>query len=97
MLSKQDIDKLALLARLGLSEEEKAGLQKDLSAILGYVGELEKATVSFSDQLVDPNLATNVMREDGEPHAARAYTEALLANDPKRQGDYLVVKAIIEE
>ena len=97
MLSKQDIDKLATLARLGLSDEEKTGLEKDLTAILGYVSELEKATAGFSDQLIDPNLTVNAMREDREPHEPRVYTDALLANAPKRQGDYLVVKAIIEK
>ncbi len=97
MLSKQDIDKLATLARLGLTDEEKAGLEKDLSSILGYVGELENAQVSFSDQLIDPNLTINVMREDGEPHEALQFTEAILSNAPKRKGDYLAVKAIIEK
>lgn len=97
MLSKQELDKLATLARLGLSDAEKAGLEKDLSSILGYVSELEKAQVDFSDQLIDPNLSLNAMRDDNNPHPARLYTDALLANAPKRQGDYLVVKAIIEK
>ncbi len=97
MLTKQDIDKLAELCRLGLTDEEKAGLEKDLSSILGYVGELERAQVAFSDQLIDPNLTLNSMRADGEPHPTRHFTEAILANAPRRQGDYLSVKAIIEK
>jgi len=96
MLTKQDIDKLAELARLGLSDEEKAGLERDLSSILGYVSELEKAQVTFSDQLIDPNLTINTMRDDGDAHAPGLYTDALLANTPKRQGQYLSVKPILD-
>jgi len=97
MLSKSDIDKLAELARLGLADEEKAGLERDLSAILGYVDKLQEAKVEFTDELIDENLPVNAMREDGEPHESGLYTEALLAQAPKRKGDYLVVKAIIEK
>lgn len=97
MLSKSDIDKLAELCRLGLTDEEKASLEKDLSAILGSVAELEKVPGTFSDQLIDSHQSHNVMRADAEPHAARIYTEAILAQAPKRQGDYFVVKAILEK
>ena len=97
MLTKQDIDKLADLARLGLTDEEKAGLEKDLGSILGYVSELEKAQVSFSDQIVFSHQSVNSMRADSMPHESHAFTEALLTQAPKRQGDYLAVKAIIEK
>ena len=97
MLSKQDIDKLAELCRLGLTDEEKAGLEKDLSAILGYVAELEKAQVTFSDQILFAHQSVNSMRDDGEPHGSGQFTEVLLAQAPKREGNYVAVKAIIEK
>ena len=97
MLTKQNIDKLAELARLGLTDEEKAGLEKDLSSILGYVAELEKAQVTFADQIIFSHQSVNSMRADGEPHPTRAFTDAILEQAPERQGDLLAVKAIIEK
>ncbi len=37
----------------------------------------------------------NVMREDADPHAADAFTDALLAQAPRKEGRYLKVKKIL--
>jgi aspartyl-tRNA(Asn)/glutamyl-tRNA(Gln) amidotransferase subunit C len=94
MITPQDIENLAKLSRLAVTEEEKAELAKDLESILGYVSELSKAS---GETLVeaDTALVRNVMREDGEAHESGAYTEAILSQAPDRQGDYLKVKKIL--
>ncbi|NCB08100.1 MAG: aspartyl/glutamyl-tRNA amidotransferase subunit C, partial [Bacteroidia bacterium] len=45
MLSKEETQHIAKLARLGLSESEIEKYQKDLSAILGYVDKLKSADI----------------------------------------------------
>ncbi|HYC83347.1 MAG TPA: Asp-tRNA(Asn)/Glu-tRNA(Gln) amidotransferase subunit GatC [Candidatus Paceibacterota bacterium] len=92
MLTPQDIDNLAALGRLALSEDEKTAIAKDLESILGYVSELSNAPAG---QAADVYASTNVMREDGAPHEAGVHTEALLAEAPKREGGYLKVKQIL--
>lgn len=41
-LTRKEVDHIALLARLELSEEEKARYQQQLSAILDHVAQLQK-------------------------------------------------------
>jgi len=97
MISADDVTKLAALSRLALSEGEVEKLQGDITSILAYVDAIQK--VPLPETVVpSPHLELeNVMREDGEPHAAGAYTEKLLVQAPRREGDYLKVKKIIEQ
>ena len=44
-----------------------------------------------------PHLQSeNVMREDGEPHEGGIYTEKMLSQAPKRKGNFLEVKKILD-
>jgi aspartyl/glutamyl-tRNA(Asn/Gln) amidotransferase C subunit len=97
MLERKDIDNLANLARIALSEAEKDKLQKDMESILGYIGELQKAPsfAEASEGKPGNHYLRNVMREDVEPFEAGANTEAILSQAPKRRGDYFVVKKIL--
>jgi aspartyl-tRNA(Asn)/glutamyl-tRNA(Gln) amidotransferase subunit C len=97
MISADDVKKLARLSRLALSDGEVEKLQGDITSILAYVDAIQK--VPLPETVVpSPHLQLeNVMREDGEPHAASAYTEKLLAQAPRRESNYLKVKKIIEQ
>jgi aspartyl-tRNA(Asn)/glutamyl-tRNA(Gln) amidotransferase subunit C len=97
MVSKEDIKNLAELARLELTEEETGDLQKDMSSILEYVGHI--AAVSADIQVRVPENH-NVMREDtprvdNDPMAGKR--DAVVAAFPKREGDYNVVRKIIQK
>lgn len=100
MISKEEIQNLAELSRLKLSEEEIAALQKDFDSILAYVGQISRANSGqrTADSKEIPQLI-NVMREDeprveGDPMAGKQ--EAILSQAPKRKGDYFVVRKIID-
>lgn len=95
MLGRKDIDNLANLARIALSEEEKDKLQQDMESILGYVSELQKAPGLTEEHLPDNYYLRNVMREDEDPFESRANTEMILSQAPKRQADFFVVKKIL--
>jgi aspartyl-tRNA(Asn)/glutamyl-tRNA(Gln) amidotransferase subunit C len=97
MISKEEIKNLAELARLEISEEETTGLQKDISNILDYVGQV--AAVAAEGGPVIP-LHRNVMREDRPRETGGILAdkeEALRAAFPKREGDYNVVRKIIQK
>jgi aspartyl-tRNA(Asn)/glutamyl-tRNA(Gln) amidotransferase subunit C len=97
MISKEDILKLAELARIQLSDEEVASLQKDMTTILDYVGQVQAA--AQEDQKTAP-LVHNVMREDmprSENDILTGKRESLLSALPKREGDYAVVRKIIQK
>lgn len=106
MLTRDDVNKLADLARIQLTDEEKDKLQKDMESILGYISELQKAPSSASATAGKAGLAEsheksnysllNVMREDGDENESGSFTEDILSGAPKRKGDFFVVKKILD-
>ncbi len=96
MIQLKDIEKLAELSRLEIPEEEKAGFQKDLDAILAYVSQIEDANIKTEKmEKSDGALVNNVMREDSTPHETGIFTDDILAEAPSREGNYLKVKKIL--
>ena len=96
MISKEEVKKLADLARIALIDNEVENLQRDMERILGYVSEISKAKAPVDWQAAGPELR-NVFRADGQAHQAGEFSEALLAQAPARQRDYVKVKKILEE
>lgn len=97
MISKEEIRGLAVLARLKLSAEEEDALQKDISNILDYVGQVN--TLS-GDAALNYSPLRNVMREDAlraEADPLAGKRDALLAALPAREGDHAVVRKIIDK
>lgn len=95
-MEKKDIEHLAKLSRIAVTDEEASVLAHDITSILGYVSEIEEIT---GEQRVSKRVGAlyNVMREDGEPHDPHIYTEDLLAAAPQRQGQYVKVKKILAD
>ncbi len=87
----KDVENLAELARLELSNTEKEELLKDMKSILAYVGQVEKAKAGESK---GENGNHNVWREDAS--LGRDYSpEAIVEQFPKKDGRYLKVKKIL--
>lgn len=91
MIPKKDVEMLAALSRIELSEEEKERLIGEFSSILNYVSELGEAEPT-TDEVTGVH---NVFREDNEPHAPGEHTETLLSLAHGREGDHVVVKKIM--
>jgi aspartyl-tRNA(Asn)/glutamyl-tRNA(Gln) amidotransferase subunit C len=98
MVTKNDIQKLAKLARIDISETEAEGLVPEMDSILEYVGQIKNSVGDLPAQAgiekTVPKLH-NVMREDIPTNTARQYTEKILDNAPAREGDYIKVKKIL--
>lgn len=91
-ITKEQIENLAKLARIGLSREEALNLTVEVDSILGYVDQIKEVT--GETKKVTPKLR-NVMREDVVTNSKGQYKEKLLNNAPSREGDYLKVKKIL--
>lgn len=89
----QDVEKLAQLARIDISEEEKEELLKDLQGILGYIDQVQAVSVDTGEK--DAGELRNVMREDANPHESGIYTERILASAPETENGYIKVKQIL--
>lgn len=93
-MKREDIEHLAKLSRIAVSESEATALAGDITSILGYISEINEIAGEKPVQKEVGALA-NVMREDGEPHESGIYTEDLLSQAPDRDGQYVRVKKII--
>lgn len=63
-LTREDVLKLARLARLDLSDEEVEAFRKEMSAILEYVAHLDNADVAGLEPTSQVTGLKNVTRED---------------------------------
>ena len=93
MIKKEDIKKLAELARIEVNEKETKSLAKDIEAILEYVKQVRD--VSVQDTVRKDDALVNVFREDANSHESGIYTDALLSAVPERDGQYIKVKKIL--
>jgi len=92
-LTRQQVEKISLLARLELSETELAAMTEQLGAIVQYVellGELDTDAVQPMAHAVE---VTNVFREDQvRPSTPR---EDILANAPCHDDEFYLVPAVL--
>lgn len=93
-LSMDDVRKVALLARLRLSEDELARMQQQLSSILEYMQVLQEVDVTDVPPTAQVTDVVNVVRPD-EVRPSLLLEEAL-ANAPQREAGYFKVKPVFE-
>ena len=94
-LSRQDVAKVGLLARLALSEAELERMTGELSKIVGFVSQLGELDTSSIEPLAHPLETRNVFRPD-EPVESLT-TEQALANAPRHDGSCFLVPAVLGE
>lgn len=88
----KDVEKLAELSRLELTEEEKKELLKDMDSILAYVKMIEEAEIDDSKVEYDNY---NVWREDEEKD--RDFSKDLIVGQfPESKDGFLKVKKILQ-
>lgn len=93
MLTREEVIKLAQLARIELSETEVSKFQKDLSTVLEYVDELKKVDVTGLEEVSQVTGLVNVQREDVViDHGNR---EEIFSQAPEMKDGYFKVKAIL--
>jgi aspartyl-tRNA(Asn)/glutamyl-tRNA(Gln) amidotransferase subunit C len=95
MIDRKDVEHVARLARLALSEPELERMRVELAAILEYIEKLRAVDVEGVEPTSHAVPLVNVMREDEvEPSVDR---EAMMANAPDRAGEFFRVPRIIED
>lgn len=95
MISKEEVEHIAKLARLELTKEEIEKMQKDLSAILDYFNLLKKAPKPekfIEGKKEDLSVAS---RKDEIKPKDLSVAERLVAAAPDKKDSYIKVKAIL--
>lgn len=95
-ITKKDVEHVARLARLSLSEEEKERYTAQLESILGYIEKLKTLNTDNVPPTSHVLPMANVWREDGADQQILGSAEDILANAPDREGPFFKVKKIIE-
>ena len=89
------VEKLAQLARLDLSGEQKTALTKDFDRMLEFVDELEGLDVAGVEPLYNVIGESLVLREDTSQEM-QVTSESLLKRAPKSEQGFILVPQVIE-
>jgi len=93
-LSREEVKKVAVLARLKLSDTEIDSLTTQMGKILGFVESLNEVQTDGVEPMVHAMELRNVFREDqARPSLPR---DEALKNAPKTDGKYFLVPQIID-
>jgi aspartyl-tRNA(Asn)/glutamyl-tRNA(Gln) amidotransferase subunit C len=95
-LTVAEVDHIALLARLFLSDEEKARYAQQLSAVLDYAAELTAIDVEGVPPTASVLAVHNVMRAQDQPRPSLPREDAL-ANAPRTDGESFEVQATFKD
>jgi len=94
-LSLAEVEKIAHLARLELSEEEKNRYRLQLSAVLDHVAMLDELDLSGVQPTAHAVLRHNVMREDDvEPSLP---LDEVLFNAPRHTRDQFLIQSVLDD
>lgn len=94
MLTKDEVLRIAKLARLSLTEAEVATYQTRLGRVLGYIQELNELKTPDGFVRHVPKDAVSVREDKPVPFPA---AKAILANAPESQADSFVLPPILEQ
>ena len=95
MIDRKDVEHVARLTRLSLTEAELERMREQLNSILAHLDTLRRVDTTGIEPTSHAVDLVNVMREDVEEPCFPQ--DAMLANAPDRSGELFRVPRIIEE
>lgn len=93
MIEKKDVEYIASLARLEVSEDEKASMTKELGAILDYIDQLNEADTDNVEPTAFMSPEHDPLRND-EVKKSLSREEALSNGPSVKKGHFAVPKVI---
>ncbi len=102
MISEEDIEHIAHLARIKITEKDKQKLVGEFESILKYIGKLNEVETADVEPTAQVTGLENVFRND-EPNDSESRERAALQNPikileqaPERHDDFIKVKSILK-
>ena len=93
-ISKEEVEKIAHLARLKIRESDMGKMAEQLSSILGYIDKLKDVDVEGVKLSSGAAFTHNVLRQDDL--AASPGPDVTLANAPQRDEDFYTVPRVVK-
>ena len=94
-ISKEEVEKIAHLARLNFKNEELDKIQSDLDGILGWMDKLNEVDTTNVEPQIFMTEEMNVMREDTMKNSLTH--EESLENAPQKDSNYFRVPKALGE
>ncbi len=92
-ITREEVEHVAHLARLNLTESELEKMTSHLGTILAYVDKMEELDTSGVEPTTHAFSISNAFRDDVEKESLSQ--KAALANGPDENGEFFVVPKII--
>ena len=97
-VSKKDIEHIAKLARLGLTEKERGKYSRELSGILNYIDKLNEVETENIEPTSQVTGLASVFRKDENPHPVDPEKiKSIISQAPEREGNFIKTKTILEK
>ena len=94
MLLKKEVQKIADLARIEITDQEAEKYLQELSDILGFVEKLNEADTENIEPVAHITGAKNEMREDRIIEANDDTKKRIISNFPEKKDRFYKVKAV---
>lgn len=95
MLSREEVEHVAQLAKIKISEKDLKKYQIELKKLLNDVEKIHNVKGYDDDFLITPTDEVCVLRDDIETEMLKP--EEVLKNVPKHNGNYIEVPVVINE
>lgn len=94
-MNKEEVKKLAVLARIELTDGEIESFTSEISSVLDYVSQIQDIVGTEDESKKSVGTHYNVFRPDEITNQPGEYTDNLLSAMPKKEGRFMVVKKIL--
>lgn len=94
-LTKEEVQEIADLARIGLTEEEIVERQKDMSNVLGYFEKLAELDTDKVEEIGHITGMNDVYRSDRVEEATEEEKEGMMNNFKDDYDGYIKVQSVL--
>lgn len=94
-LTKDEIKDIALLARIGVTDQEVEMYQKDLSSVLRYVDKLQEVDTEDIEEIGHITGVNNVYRDDVVIESTEEEKKMIMDNVAEEYNGYIKVKNVL--
>ena|SRR3989344_3783621 len=96
MISKEEVKNIAQLARIEIAEDQLEKYQKELSAILDFVGQLSKIDTTGVEPIRQITGLENIFRKDEPRGLLTVAGPELIAAAPQEQDGFVAVPEVFK-
>ena len=97
-ITEKEVEHIAELARIKLTEKEQDKMTKELGAILGYIDKLKEVDTDGVEPIAHITGLTDIFRKDDNPRGPDSENiKRLMGQAPSEKSGYVKVKSVFED